>query len=694
MEKHTLDNDVAQFSFAFIQHLPTKMDTYFGCKPPIPKLIDLVREREIRESTARILTSKRNVTRDLVYRLGLERELEGHQGCVNCLDWSDTGEILASASDDMHIFLWNPFLHKKICSFNTGHSGNIFSVNFMPKSNNNIVASGAADSKVKVFNLTLSEVLHACSCHGDRVKRLATAENTPHLFWSAAEDGLVLQHDLRAPHTCSADDKAILIDLIAHIGRDAEAKCVAVNPMRSELVAVGANDPYIRMYDRRMIKVSQPTVEIFATSDTAPADPRMREKGHSDENIPFDCAQYFISGHLLCRPVNNLRTYAATYVKFSQDGNELLVNMGNEQVYLFDLINARYNKLLYIPRLDPSGSVDDSAHIKQLLRSSLYGTVSDNTKDYPALNVKDLPQHAEELKLEANNKFQTKNYLAAINLYNKALEYCPTASVLYGNRAAALMKRHWDGDDYAALRDCQTTLLLDPEHVKAHFRLSRCFLELHRPDEAWRVVIDFITKFPDYSSNSALRALKKDIVNAIEANKQGSSYAHGQTLSMYETAWRLRTIDYKFRYCGHSNTTTDIKEANFFGSDGQYIIAGSDDANIFIWDRYTTNIVKIIAGDSRIVNCIQPHPSACLLATSGIDPVIRLWSPLPEDDKPNVRIVSDPDGAARMNQIRMYSDPIALMMMNISNNAARESSQLYEEESEAEDQNDPLYFHR
>lgn len=28
---------------------------------------------------------------------------------------------------------------------------------------------------------------------------------------------------------------------------------------------------------------------------------------------------------------------------------------------------------------------------------------------------------------------------------------------------------------------------------------------------------------------------------------------------------RERSYDYKFRYCGHCNTTTDIKEANFFG---------------------------------------------------------------------------------------------------------------------------------
>lgn len=65
-------------------------------------------------------------------------------------------------------------------------------------------------------------------------------------------------------------------------------------------------------------------------------------------------------------------------------------------------------------------------------------------------------------------------------------------------------------------------------------------------------------------------------------------------------------------------------------SDGQYIVAGSDDGSFFIWDRDTTNIIRVLRGDDRIVNCLQPHPSTCLLATSGIDPVIRLWSPWPE----------------------------------------------------------------
>lgn len=33
-------------------------------------------------------------------------------------------------------------------------------------------------------------------------------------------------------------------------------------------------------------------------------------------------------------------------------------------------------------------------------------------------------------------------------------------------------------------------------------------------------------------------------------------------------------IDYKEQFVGHCNITTDIKEANFFGNDKNFVIAG------------------------------------------------------------------------------------------------------------------------
>ncbi|XP_014678383.1 PREDICTED: WD and tetratricopeptide repeats protein 1-like [Priapulus caudatus] len=137
-----------------------------------------------------------------------------------------------------------------------------------------------------------------------------------------------------------------------------------------------------------------------------------------------------------------------------------------------------------------------------------------------------------------------------------------------------------------------------------------------------------------------------------------------QVISDEEREWRAEAYDYEQRFYGHCNTTTDIKEANFFGSNGQYILAGSDDGSFFIWDKQTTNILRVLRGDDSIVNCLQPHPTSCLLATSGIDPVVRLWSPRPEGER-NEREVTNSLDAARENQKRMNADPLEVMLMNM-----------------------------
>lgn len=43
------------------------------------------------------------------------------------------------------------------------------------------------------------------------------------------------------------------------------------------------------------------------------------------------------------------------------------------------------------------------------------------------------------------------------------------------------------------------------------------------------------------------------------------SFSRKESIPEDELELRERSFDYKHRYCGHCNTTTDIKEANFFG---------------------------------------------------------------------------------------------------------------------------------
>ena len=133
----------------------------------------------------------------------------------------------------------------------------ILTFQFMPKSNDSILVTGAGDYKIRVHDISISDMLLVCNCHYGRVKRVATAPSVPFLFWSASEDGLIMQYDLRVPHSCkSSDQKNVLVNLLNHSGCSFEAKCININPRRPELIAIGGSDAYIRMYDRRMIKLS------------------------------------------------------------------------------------------------------------------------------------------------------------------------------------------------------------------------------------------------------------------------------------------------------------------------------------------------------------------------------------------------------------------------------------------------------
>ncbi|XP_041979806.1 WD and tetratricopeptide repeats protein 1 [Aricia agestis] len=613
--------------------------------------------------------SRLTVTRSMIDRLGLEKELHGHTGCVNCLEWNRDGSVLASASDDLHVILWDPYRYKQLHNMSTGHTGNIFSVKFLSPE---ILATCAADGSVRARSISGTSLLE-CSCHCGRVKRLAVAPDRPHLLWSAGEDGLVLQHDLRSPHRCNADSANVLVNLLNHLGRYAEAKCVAVNPRRPYQLAVGANDFYVRLYDTRMIKLSR----LQETQITGPSSGLMWERqnvrcsragyGDPDNNIPRNAVTYFAPGHLSIGP--NEPTFpkkATTYVAFSNDGNELLVNLGSEQVYLFDVNSARRPVLVesFIIQHNRGHRDDKRNGTRDAGAGGSAAPGSNGTVDPQPV----LPDRVRHLKEMANDLVNSSNYSAAVELYNSAIAACPDCALLYSNRAAALMRRGWSGDTYAAIRDCYRAIKLDSNHVKSHFRLAKGLMDLKRAREARECLLYFKDKFPKHAASHAVFLLQKDIATALQNTDMQPDEAEeeGGSGSLLERQLRGSALDYSHRFLGHCNTTTDIKEANFLGPDANFIAAGSDDGSMFIWCRRSGNIVRCLRGDESIVNCVQLHPSQFLLATSGIEAVVRLWSPRPEDGLQESRVVGEAGAAAAANQQRMRSDPFESMLLNIS----------------------------
>lgn len=121
-----------------------------------------------------------------------------------------------------------------------------------------------------------------------------------------------------------------------------EAKCLDINQLRTEQIAVGASDPYVRLYDRRMIR----SLSSFTMKWTSPE--------HNTCNPqPEKIAQYFIPGHIHSEEISNVsnKNIGVTYLTFSPDGQELLVNYGGEYVYLYDILNQVESAFCNIPKV-------------------------------------------------------------------------------------------------------------------------------------------------------------------------------------------------------------------------------------------------------------------------------------------------------------------------------------------------------
>nr|XP_020034480.1 DDB1- and CUL4-associated factor 6 isoform X3 [Castor canadensis] len=119
----------------------------------------------------------------------------------------------------------------------------------------------------------------------------------------------------------------------------------------------------------------------------------------------------------------------------------------------------------------------------------------------------------------------------------------------------------------------------------------------------------------------------------------------------------------KMVYKGHRNSRTMIKEANFWGAN--FVMSGSDCGHIFIWDRHTAEHLMLLEADNHVVNCLQPHPFDPILASSGIDYDIKIWSPLEESRIFNRKLadetgwrVTDQKALVRRMKMRMKNNQL------------------------------------
>ncbi|XP_023524081.1 WD and tetratricopeptide repeats protein 1-like isoform X1 [Cucurbita pepo subsp. pepo] len=423
----------------------------------------------------------------LIQRLSQEKELEGHQGCVNAVAWNSSGSLLISGSDDTRINIWNYSGRKLLHSVETGHSANIFCTKFVPETSDELVVSGAGDAEVRLFNLSrlrgrghddnaiASSALY--QCHTRRVKKLAVEIGNPNVVWSASEDGTLRQHDFREGMSCPPDGAShqechnVLLDLrcgakrsLADPPRQTLAlKSCDISTTRPHLLLVGGSDAFARLYDRRMLPPLSSSQKRMS---------------------PPPCVNYFCPMHLSDRVRSGLHL---THVTFSPNGEEILLSYSGEHVYLMNVNHAGQSTMQYT-----SGDVSKLMSFTPILNGlELQYPISNLSNSLPVscgLNAK-LDKCRKLLQI-AEKCTEVGNYFGGIEACNEILDgYGRNIGVIFKHdslctRAGLLLKRKWKNDVHMAIRDCYSARKIDQSSFRAHYYMSEALSQLGRHKEA------------------------------------------------------------------------------------------------------------------------------------------------------------------------------------------------------------------
>eukprot|EP01135_Chromosphaera_perkinsii_P000457 Nk52_evm11s96 gene=Nk52_evmTU11s96 len=621
------------------------------------------------------------------------KSLEGHNGCVNTLSWNESGSLLASGSDDRVVKIWR--FHeggesgeleegKLVESIETHHVANVFGANFLPGNSDTLVVSCAGDDNIFLHDLGGGQGnMQHWDCSQNRVKKLAIAPNESFLFWTGGEDGVVRQYDIREKAKCASTEhrsptscKTCLLNMRACRSEEMmttynpQVRTISINPVYPMYLAVGCNDPFVDIYDRRMIRKQQfGNTSVF---QLFPAHLKLAGKPQTLED-----------------------RISVTHVGFSSCGRKAIVSYLSEQIYTFDLNETTNFYKFNHPESaqDPNGMNDfyfgpgkchDSVELSAGASLRDWCNCRHNATEYmdricrPIKGVGSTETNSkffEDLKKKAAMYFRKEQYLYAYSTYKRALKFAVSddeKANCYNNMGISLLKRNWCGDKYESLLCCEKAVKMGVERVdKAFHRIMHVLYDLKRYAECLKVY-ELLKEDGEVKLSKSMNVIANHAEEKLAEEEQRKSSGRkyrshspddddGENSSSdgedeesspdeedeVDTHWQREKLkmkwrryprsDFQGRYSGHCNANTDIKEAIFFGPRDEFIMSGSDDGNIIVWDSLTGEIIKIVKGDSAIVNCLCPHPTQpYMFASSGIDSEVKLWRPEEREEEDEV----------------------------------------------------------
>uniref|UniRef100_A0A8C7CL12 Ddb1 and cul4 associated factor 6 n=1 Tax=Oncorhynchus kisutch TaxID=8019 RepID=A0A8C7CL12_ONCKI len=581
--------------------------------------------------------------REFVQRLKLEATLNVHDGCVNTISWNDTGEYILSGSDDTNLVITNPYNRKVKATIRSGHRANIFSAKFMPQTSDQQIISCSGDGIIYYTHTEKSpDINRQCqfTCHYGTAYEIMTVPNDPYTFLSCGEDGTVRWFDLRTKTSCTKED--CKDDILINCRRAATS--ISISPLVPYYLAVGCSDSSVRIYDRRMLGT--------------------RATGNYMGRGTTGMCVRFVPAHL------SNKSCRVTSLCYSGDGQEVLVSYSSDYVYLFDPNNDQARELK-----GPSEERREELRQPPVKRLRLRGDWSDTG-----------PRARPESERERDGE-QSPNVSLMQRMSDMLSRWFEEASEAQGSRGTTRPQTRPTGEtlgqgcgwpstsssstvtahppstsssmESSVLPSCALTSSPDSDVTGtssgsgapssstgpggSRASTAEPVLSLHYSTEGTTtstIKLDFTDECERFLLSILCimcacvchrRSAAARIQELFRRRKERREMEESETQN-------IRRPSVKMVYKGHRNSRTMIKESCFWGNN--FVMSGSDCGHIFIWNRHTGEHLMLLEADNHVVNCLQPHPYDPILASSGIDYDIKIWSPLEASPSFN-RVLAD-----------------------------------------------------
>jgi WD40 repeat protein/energy-coupling factor transporter ATP-binding protein EcfA2 len=545
-----------------------------------------------------------------VHNVAAPNTLGGHANSVNGVSFSPDGKMLASASDDYTVKLWDTSTKKEIRTL-TEHTNSVNGVSFSP--NGKMLASASSDNTVKLWDTsTGQEIKTLTGGHKDAVNGVSFSPNGKMLA-SASSDNTVKLWD--------TSTRKEIKTLTGH--REAVYR-LSFSP-DGRMLASASADKTVKLWDtstRKEIKtLTGHTNSVWGVSFSP--DGKILASASADNTVKlWDTSTKkeikTLTGH----------TNSVAWVSFSSDGKMLASASLDNKVKLWDASTKKEIKTL-TGHTNSVWGVSFSSDGKMLASASADNTVKlwdTSTKK----EIKTLTGHTERVEWVS---FNLDGRMLASASADNTVKLWDTSTrkeiiTLTGHKDAVngvsfspnvKMLASASSDNTVILWDTSTrkeiiTLTGHREAVNGvSFSPNGKMLASASSDNT---VILW-----DTSTRKEIKTLNghKNWVWGVSFSPDGkilASASADNTVKLWDTSTRkeIKTLN------GHKNWVWGVS----FSRDGKILASASSDNTVKLWDTSTRKEIKTLTGHTDKVYRVSFRPDG-KLASASADQTVKLW---------------------------------------------------------------------